>query len=446
MDPVVLGVVAFSAAMVLIALRMPIGFALGGTSFAATFVLYAWPAGQAFDASRALRPTLSLVSNSSFTFIHSYELSLVPLYIALGAIAFRARITVDIYVAFRVLLGRLPGGLAIASIFGCGGFSAITGSSVACAATFSKIAVPEMLRYGYSPRLATGAVATGGTLGSLIPPSVPFAIYGIFAEQSISKLFVAGIVPGLLSMLAYVAVVVWWAARRPQDAPPPAETFTPAQKLAAVLRTGPAVLLFLIVVVGIYGGIFTATEAAAVAVAGALAIGVFGRRLSWEGFRAAMSEAAVQTATIFFVAIGAKMFATFFALTGVTNIVVDWIGHQGFAPWQILLAVVLLYLVMGMFLDPLGILLLTLPVLVPLAEGVRIDLIWFGVILIKMLEIGLITPPVGFNAFVVHSSLAGRVPLHDIFAGVWRFLVIEIVVVAALLAFPALSTWLPRTL
>jgi tripartite ATP-independent transporter DctM subunit len=425
---------------------MPIGFALGGVSFVATFVLYAWPAGQAFDAARAIRPTLSLVSNSSFSFLHSYELSLVPLYIALGAIAFRARITVDIYDAFRVLLGRMPGGLAIASIFGCGGFSAITGSSVACAATFSKIAVPEMLRYGYSPRLATGAVATGGTLGSLIPPSVPFAIYGIFAEQSISKLFVAGIIPGLLSMLAYVGVVVWWAMRRPADAPPPDATFTGGDRTRAVLRAWPAALLFAIVVVGIYGGIFTATEAAAVAVAAALAIGFLGRRLSWSGFTEALAEAAVQTATIFFVAIGAKMFATFFALTGVTALTVDWIGHQGFSQWQILLAVVLLYLVMGMFLDPLGILLLTLPVLVPLAEGVRIDLIWFGVILVKMLEVGLITPPVGFNAFVVHSSLGGRVPLHDIFAGVWRFLVVEVFVVAALLAVPALSTWLPRTL
>ena len=446
MDPITLGVAAFAIAMLMIALRMPIGFALGGTSFAATFVLYAWPLGQSFDPARAIRPTLSLVSNSSFSFIHSYELSLVPLYIALGAVAYRARITVDIYDAFRVLLGRMPGGLAIASIFGCGGFSAITGSSVACAATFSKIAVPEMLRYGYSPRLATGAVATGGTLGSLIPPSVPFAIYGIFAEQSISKLFIAGILPGLLSMFAYVGVVLWWAMRRPADAPPPDVAFTGPQRLGAVLRAWPAALLFLIVVVGIYGGIFTATEAAAVALAAAIAIGLFGRRLSWAGFAEALAEAAVQTATIFFVAIGAKMFATFFALTGVTAITVDWIGHQGFAQWQILVAVVLLYLVMGMFLDPLGILLLTLPVLVPLAEGVRIDLIWFGVILVKMLEIGLITPPVGFNAFVVHSSLGGRVPLHDIFAGVWRFLVVEVFVVAALLAFPALSTWLPRTL
>ncbi|MCW5770875.1 MAG: TRAP transporter large permease [Rhodospirillaceae bacterium] len=446
MDPLVLGAAAFIAAMLLIALRMPIGFALGGVAVIATFVLYAWPVGQAFDAERAFRPTLSLVSSSSFNFVHSYELSLVPLYIGLGAIAYRTGITTDIYHAVRVWLAKVPGGLAIASILGCGGFSAITGSSVACAATFGRIAVPEMIRYGYSPRLASATVATGGTLGSLIPPSVPFVIYGIFAEQSISKLFLAGILPGILSMLAYIIVVVWWAKRRPQDAPPPGLSYGRRDYLAAVLRAWPAALLFLIIVVGIYGGIFTATEAAAVSVAAALAIGVLGRRLSRTDFRLAMSETVVQTASIFFIAIGAKMFATFIALTGSASGAVAWIGSLHLAHWSVLLAVVALYLVMGMFLDPLGILLLTLPVLVPMVQGMGIDMIWFGVIIVKMLEIGLITPPVGFNVFVIHTATDGKVPLHEIFAGIWRFLAIEVVVVAALLAVPAISTWLPRTM
>jgi tripartite ATP-independent transporter DctM subunit len=444
MDPILLGGLAFAAAMVLIALRLPIGFALGGVAFVATFVLYAWPAGQAFDFGAAIRPTLRLVSSSSFSFVHSYELSLVPLYIALGAIAYRTGITTDIYHAVRVWLARMPGGLGIASILGCGGFSAITGSSVACAATFGKIAVPEMMRFGYAPRFATATVATGGTLGSLIPPSVPFVIYGIFAEQSISKLFLAGVLPGLLSMTAYIVVVMWWARVRPKDVPSPNLHFTRRDYFTAMLKAWPAALLFLIIVVGIYGGIFTATEAAAVSVAAALAIGVFGRRLTRAEL--AMSETVVQTASIFFVAIGAKMFATFIALTGATNAVVGWMGALGLAQWSLMLAAVLLYLVMGMFLDPLGILLLTLPVLVPLMQGSGIDLIWFGVIVVKMLEVGLITPPVGFNVFVIHAATDGKVPLHVIFGGVWRFLVIEVFVVAALLAFPAISTWLPRTM
>jgi tripartite ATP-independent transporter DctM subunit len=446
MDPILLGGLAFAVAMLLIALRMPIGFALGGVAFVATFVLYAWPEGKAVDLDAAVRPTLRLVSSSSFSFVHSYELSLVPLYIALGAIAFRTGITTDIYHAVRVWLARVPGGLGIASILGCGGFSAITGSSVACAATFGRIAVPEMLRFGYAPRFAAATVATGGTLGSLIPPSVPFVIYGIFAEQSISKLFLAGVLPGLLSMLAYIVVVVWWARVRPQDVPSPGLRFTRRDYFRAMLKAWPAALLFLIIVVGIYGGIFTATEAAAVSVAAALAIGIFGRRLSLADFKHAMSETVVQTASIFFVAIGAKMFATFIALTGATSSVVAWMGALGLSQWSLMLAAVVLYLVMGMFLDPLGILLLTLPVLVPLMQGTGIDPIWFGVIVVKMLEVGLITPPVGFNVFVLHTSTDGKVPVDVIFAGVWRFLVVEIFVVAALLAFPAVSTWLPRTM
>jgi C4-dicarboxylate transporter DctM subunit len=239
---------------------------------------------------------------------------------------------------------------------------------------------------------------------------------------------------------------VWWARVRPQDAPSPNLTFSRRDYVVAMFKAWPAALLFLIIVVGIYGGIFTATEAAAVSVAAALAIGVFGRRLTFGDFKLAMSETVVQTASIFFVAIGAKMFATFIALTGATNSVVGWMGGLGLSQWSLMLAVVLLYLVMGMFLDPLGILLLTLPVLVPLMQGSGIDLIWFGVIVVKMLEVGLITPPVGFNVFVIHTATDGTVPVHEIFAGVWRFLVIEIFVVAALLAFPTISTWLPKTM
>lgn len=443
MDPILLGGLTFAAAMILIALRMPLGFALGGAAAIGTWILYAWPAGKAFDAANALRPTLSLISNNSFNFVHSYELSLVPLYIALGGIAFRARITTDIYFAMRVWMARLPGGLAIASILGCGGFSAITGSSVACAATMGRISVPEMMRYGYAPRFATATVAAGGTLGSLIPPSVPFAIYGIFAEQSISQLFIAGIVPGLLTIAAYIIAVLIWVKQRPQDAPPAGLIFSRADYVKATLAAWPAALLFLIIIVGIYGGIFTATEAAAVAVAAALLISVFGRRLSGADFKTAMVETVVQTAAIFFIAVGAKMFATFIALTGATDLVVNWIQGMNLSQWSILLVITGLYLVLGMFLDPLGILLLTLPVLLPLVEGAGINLIWFGVIVVKLLEIGLITPPVGFNVFVIHSVTEGKVALHEIYAGIWRFLTVDMVVMLLILLFPAISIWLP---
>ncbi|MEO7941567.1 MAG: TRAP transporter large permease [Burkholderiaceae bacterium] len=443
MDPLLLGSLAFAIAMGLIAMRLPIGYALGGVSVVATFFMYSSPPTGGFDMARAIRPTLSLIANNSFSFIHSYELSLVPLYILLGALAYRTRITTDIYQAMRVWLAKAPGGLAMASILGCGGFSAITGSSVACAATMGRIAVPEMLKYGYSGRLSTASVAAGGTLGSLIPPSVPFAIYGIFTEQSISKLFLAGVGPGILSMVGYLLVIWLWVRQRPQDAPSPGLHFVRRDYLLAMVRAWPAVLLFLIIVVGIYGGIFTATEAAAVSVVVVLLLGVLGRRLTWRAFFESLTEATIQTAAIFFVAVGAKTFATFIALTGVANEVVLWIGSQGMAEWTVLLAIVGLYLVLGMFLDSLGILLLTLPVMVPLVEGMGINLIWFGVIVIKMLEIGLITPPVGFNCFVIHSVVAGKVDLQDIFIGIWRFLLMDFVVVGLILAFPLISLWLP---
>ncbi|MCZ4316703.1 TRAP transporter large permease [Comamonadaceae bacterium G21597-S1] len=443
MDPLLLGGLAFAIAMALIALRLPIGYALGGISVVATFIMYASPATGGFDMERAIRPTLSLIANNSFSFIHSYELSLVPLYILLGALAYRTGITTDIYQAMRVWLAKAPGGLAMASILGCGGFSAITGSSVACAATMGRIAVPEMLRYGYSPRLSTASVAAGGTLGSLIPPSVPFAIYGIFTEQSISKLFLAGVGPGVLSMVGYLLVVWLWVRKRPQDAPSSGLHFARRDYLLAMVRAWPAVLLFLIIVVGIYGGIFTATEAAAVSVAVVLALGIVAKRLTWRAFFESLTEATIQTAAIFFVAVGAKTFATFIALTGAANEVVLWIGSLGLAEWTVLLAITGLYLVLGMFLDSLGILLLTLPVMVPLVEGMGINLIWFGVIVIKMLEIGLITPPVGFNCFVIHSVVAGKAELQDIFIGIWRFLMMDIVVMGLILAFPLISLWLP---
>jgi len=444
MDPLTLGAVAFAVAMVLIALRLPIGYSLGGVSVVASFVMYSMSPTGGFDPERALRPTLSLIANNSFSFIASYELSLVPLYILLGGLAYRTQITTDIYLAMRVWLGKTPGGLAMASILGSGGFSAITGSSVACAATMGRIAVPEMLKFGYAPRLATASVAAGGTLGSLIPPSVPFAIYGIFTEQSISKLFLAGIGPGVLSMLAYIAVVWWWARQYPADAPSAGLNFVRRDYLLAIVRAWPAILLFLIIIVGIYGGIFTATEAAAVSVAVVLILGVVGKRLTWRSFLEALAETSVQTAAIFFVAVGAKTFATFIALTGAANEVVDWIGSMGLSQWSVLLAITGLYLILGMFLDSLGILLLTLPVMVPLVSGMHIDLIWFGVIVVKLLEIGLITPPVGFNVFVIHSVVEGKVQLHDIFIGIWRFLIVDLVVMGMILAFPAISTWIPR--
>ncbi len=445
MDPTTIGLIGFSAALLLIALRVPVGFALASLAIVCTFLFYGYKYGDTFQAARAVRPTMSLISSNVFRFLHSYELSMVPMFIALGHVAYHARITTEIYYAVRVWLTRVPGGLAIASVMGCGGFSAITGSSIACAAAMGRICIPEMRRYDYSMRLASSTVAMGGTLGSLIPPSVLFILYGLFTEQSVNKLFLAGVLPGLLSLLGMILVIFVWTRLRPQDAPVADQDISARDRWMALLRAWPAMALFALIIGGIYGGIFTATEAAAVSLCFAIVYGVLWRRLSWANFVSAMKETAIQTAAIFFISAGAKMFVAFVSLTGLTREVVALTEYYMMSDWSILLLIVLLYLVMGMFLDPLGIMLLTLPFVVPLVEGMGLNLIWFGVVVIKLLEIGLITPPVGMNVFIINSVVGRDAPVHTIFRGVINFLAIDIVVFALIFLFPVIALLLPNS-
>lgn len=443
MDPTTIGMVGFAIALFLIALRVPIGFALAGLAIVCIYLFFGFKYGDEFQAAKAIRPTMSLISSNVFEFLHSYPLSMVPLFIGLGHIAYHSEITTEIYYAGRVWLAKVPGGLAMASIMGCGGFSAITGSSVACAAAMGRICIPEMLRHKYSMRLATSTVAVGGTLGSLIPPSVLFILYGLFTEQSVNKLFLAGVLPGILSLLGMLLVIFLWTRKHPQDAPIPEEEITNRERWMALGRAWPALLLFVVIIGGIYGGIFTATEAAAVCMTFALGYGVLSRKLKWAKFLEAMKDTALQSASIFFIAAGAKMFVAFVSLTGLTREVVALTEYYQMADWSILLTIVILYLVMGMFLDPLGIMLLTLPFVIPLVEGMGLDLIWFGVVVVKLLEIGLITPPVGLNVFIINSVVGPEAPVHKIFRGVINFLAVDILVFALIVLFPVISLLLP---
>ncbi|WP_420409813.1 TRAP transporter large permease [Hoeflea sp.] len=445
MDGTLVGLVAFAALILLLGLRVPIAFALAGVATIGTFVMFAFRTGT-FAPERAFRPTSSLVFSNSFDLIHSYDLSMIPLFVALGHIAYRAEITTRIYRAARVWLAAIPGGVAMASVVGCGGFSAITGSSIACASTMGRICAPEMLRMGYDKRLATASVAAGGTLGSLIPPSVLFIIYGIFTETSISALFLAGIIPGLISLLGFLLVIWIWVLRDPSAAPVEAETISTRERLAAAIDAWPAVLLFVIIVGGIYGGIFTATEAAAVCVSAALLIGFAQRRLTIASVISALRETVVQTTSIFIIAAGAKIFVAFVALTGVAGDIVGAVQAAEMNVIVLMLAIAAIYLVLGMFLDPIGIMVLTLPLLVPLVEGYGLDLIWFGVVVIKLLEIGLITPPVGLNVFVIASVVGREVPIDRIFAGIMRFLTIDVIVLVLIMAFPILSLLIPNSM
>lgn len=445
MDGTLVGLTAFGAVILLLALRVPIAFALAGVATVGTFVIFAFRTGS-FMPERAIKPTTSLVFSNSFDLIHSYDLSMIPLFVALGHIAYRAEITTRIYHAARVWLARVPGGVAMASVVGCGGFSAITGSSIACASTMGRICSPEMLRMGYDKRLATASVAAGGTLGSLIPPSVLFIIYGIFTETSISKLFLAGVLPGILSLLGFLLVIYLWVRRDPSAAPRFVERITMRERRDAALEAWPAAALFVIIVGGIYGGIFTATEAAAVCVSAAVLIGFAQRKLSVKGLVEALRETCIQTTSIFLIAAGAKIFVAFTALTGVAPAIVSFVTDAQLSVALLLAAIALIYLVLGMFLDPIGIMVLTLPLMVPLVESYGFDLIWFGVVVIKLLEIGLITPPVGLNVFVIAGVVGKEVPIDRIFSGILRFLSVDILVLVLIMAFPILSLLIPGSM
>lgn len=445
MDPVLIGLSGFGLVLVLLALRVPIAFALLGVASGGIFLIYAFRGG-VFAPERAINPTGSAVMSNFFDLIHSYDLSMIPLFIALGNVAWAAGMTTRIYDAANVWLRGVPGGVGMASVLGCAGFSAISGSSVACASTMGRICVPEMLRMGYDPRLATASIAAGGTLGSLIPPSVLFILYGIFTETSINALFMAGIVPGLVTLAGYLAVIWIWVRHSPQAAPVAGQPVSATQKWQAAWGAGPAILIAGVVIGGIYGGVFTATEAAAVSLCAAAGVGLGQGSLTWGGLWRAIRGSLIQTSSIFLIAAGAKVFVGFIALTGAAGVVVDWVGAAGLGPVAMMVVLVGVYLLLGMFLDPVGILVLTLPFAVPMVEDAGIGLVWFGVVVIKLLEIGLITPPVGLNIFVIGNVAHPRVPGGVIVAGIWRFWVADLVVVALLIAFPALSTCLPAFL
>jgi tripartite ATP-independent transporter DctM subunit len=306
-----------------------------------------------------------------------------------------------------------------------------------------RICTPEMLRMGYDPRLATASVAAGGTLGSLIPPSVLFIIYGIFTETSISALFLAGVLPGLLTLAGFVLVIAVWVWRSPEIAPATDQRYSAEERRRAAWESWPAFLLFILIIGGIYGGIFTATEAAAVCVVSATLIGFGQRKLSFADLWGAVKETCIQTTAIFLIAASAKIFVAFVALTGVAPMVVEAVTDAQLSIVVLMLCIAAIYLLLGMFLDPIGIMVLTLPLMIPLVESYDLNLIWFGVVVIKLLEIGLITPPVGLNVFVIANVVGKEAPIDKIFAGITRFLSVDVIVLLIIMAFPAISLLIP---
>jgi tripartite ATP-independent transporter DctM subunit len=377
------------------------------------------------------------------TFVANWTLSSVPMFVLMGYICFHAGMTRGIFEAARLWLARLPGGLAIASVFGCAGFAAVTGSSVACAAAMGKVAVPEMMRCGYDVRLATGTVAAAGTVGALIPPSILLIVFGVIAQEPINDLFLGGLGIGLLTSAAYVAVILLRVWLNPALAPRVTAAVPLGEKLAALRQAAPVIVLMVGVLGGLFAGLFTATQAGAVGAALSLVVALAQRSLGWQGFRLAVTQTLVTCGSLFVVIIGASLLTRFLTLSGIGTALTDVVGTLGASPVMLLVVIACVYLVLGLFLEPIGAMLITLPILLPLVDAAGISPVWFGVFVVKLLEIGMITPPIGMNVFVLSSTVGPSAPTATVFRGILWFFVMDLALLGAMIAFPQVVLFFP---
>lgn len=413
----------------LLLIRVPIAFALGivGTI--------------GFGFIVGMGPALRSVGSTASDTVMSYNFAVIPMFILMGNLVARSGISDDLYAASQAWLGGMPGGLALATIASCGGFSAVCGSSLATAATMSRVAVPPMQRYGYSDALASGAVAAGGTLGILIPPSIALVLYGIMTETDIAALFAAGVIPGLLGILLYMVAVSIWARLRPGDAAA-ASSVSWGEKFRSLRGILGMLFLFILVMGGLYAGWFTPTEAAGVGSGGALLIALARRRLTVANLFETLYDSTRTSVALLAILIGALLFANFMNVARVPQDLGDWVQSLDVAPITVILAIVAIYLVLGCFLESISMMLLTVPIFYPIVQGLGFDLIWFGIVVIVVIEIALITPPVGMNIFVLRSVLPG-IPTLTVFRGVIPFVLADLVRAALIIGLPILSLWLP---
>jgi C4-dicarboxylate transporter, DctM subunit len=432
-----IGLIAIAGLLVLMMLRVPIAISLiisGTLGYAAA---QGWPV--AFKTLAAVPYELTGANPGV-----AYSFTVVPLFIFMGAVASRATMSRELFEAANAVFSGIRGALAAATIGSCAAFAAICGSSIATAATFSKVAIPEMRRYGYDIELATGAVASAGTLGILIPPSLILVIYSLVAEESIAKLFAAAMIPGILLAIGYIAVIAILARLKPHLMP-----VTPGlpmmQRVRALGGMWKLALLFMLAVVGIYAGWFSPTEAASVASFAAIVIGFATRTLTLKGLWDAGVETVQTTAMLFIIVIGAFIFSRLIVLTQFPLSLATWVKEAGLTPLMVIAAIVALYLLLGTFLEEVSTLLITVPVLLPVIKGIGYDPVWFGVFVTVMSTVGLISPPVGLTVFVVQSQNPD-VPLQKIFRGVMPFLYADCVLLAGLVFFPGLALWLPSVL
>ncbi|NRA86387.1 MAG: TRAP transporter large permease [Rhizobiales bacterium] len=430
-----IALIAFAILIILVFLRIPIAFAMGAIGIFG----YAYLKG--------FKAAFSMASGMIIDTGQDYGLTVIPLFILMGLFVNVSGLSKELYAASYAFLGKRKGGLAMATIVACGGFSAICGSSLATAATMSKVAMPSMRKYGYADSLATASIAAGGTLGILIPPSVILVMYGLLTEVSIGKLFLAGVLPGILGIILYLVAVKWTVWRDPSSGPA-GETFNWAQKIEALSGISGVLALFLLVIGGIYAGVFTPTEAAGIGSGGALLIGFLKRKMTWAKIMSALIETITTTAMLFSLVIGATIFSNFVNLAGLPEGLLAFVTGFDLSPILILLLIMGVYIVLGCVFESLSMLLLTVPVFYQLIQGLdfgmtpEMNLIWFGILVVVVTEISLITPPVGLNVFVLRGVLKD-VSTKTIFKGVTPFWAMDIVRLGLLILIPSIALIIP---
>jgi len=430
-----LALISFPALLVLIFLRVPIALAMLLVGFVGSYLVTGTP-----------MMTLNQLKNLTYGTFSNYSFSIIPLFLLMGQFATLSGMSAALFRAAESFLGHRRGGVAMSAVGACAGFGAICGSSLATAATMGQVALPELRRYGYPGSLATGALAAGGTLGILIPPSVILVIYAILAEQNIEKLFVAALLPGILAAAGYMLAISIWVRVSPNSAAV-RDRVPWAQRMLALGAVWPVLAIFLVVVGGIYLGIFTPTEAAAVGAAGTGLIALRSGQMTWAKVQQSILTTGASTAMIFLIILGAGLYNNFLALTQLPQTASVWVGDQGFSPWLVLTAVLVMYLIFGCVMDSLSMVLLTVPIIYPIMSVLDFGLspddfgLWFGILVLIVVEVGLITPPVGMNLFII-NSMAKDIPIGQTYRGAMPFVLTDMVRVVILAAFPAITLWL----
>ncbi|HPJ96176.1 MAG TPA: TRAP transporter large permease [Syntrophales bacterium] len=429
MSPTEAGIIGFLFLTILMFLKMPVGFVMALVGFCGFGMLVSW------DAS------LNLSARDLFSVFSSYNLTVIPLFVFMGQCAFHSGISTRLFNAAHKFIGHLPGGLAMATIGACAAFAAICGSTSATAATMASVTLPEMKKFNYDPSLATGVVAAGGSLGILIPPSTIFIVYSIMTEQSIGKLFMAGVLPGILLSLLFILTILIWTLINPEVGPRGPKS-TMKEKILSLSGLIETLILFVLVMGGLFVGLFTPTEAAGIGALGTLVIAVLGKNLSWKDFLKTLDDTARITCMIMVIVAGATIFGHFLAVTRIPTDIGTWVGGLPMPSIMVMAIIILVYIFLGCLMDSLAMVMLTIPVFFPVVTTLGYDPIWFGVIIVLVAEIGVITPPVGINVYVV-AGVARDVPLHVIFKGTIWMLMALLTAVALIMFFPQIALFLP---